>query len=107
MGFFQSLGQLVHELVEWLGVTFRRWIESLVETIQRKQREIESIIYQNFGLVYEVYVIFFQNYQGIVIMMMWTEYKQPVMVKLEKTPQNISIPTENQINNAPTYKLSL
>jgi hypothetical protein len=109
MGFFQSLGQLVNELIEWLGVTFRRWIESLVETIQRNwQRQIEPIVYENFGSVSEVYVIFVQNHQGIVIMMIWTEYKQqqPVMVELKKAPPNIHIPTENQINKAPRYKLS-
>lgn len=108
MGLFQSLGQLVDELVEWLGPIFRRWIESLIEKIKRVwQGQIIPIIQKTFGFVSEVYILFFQTYQGIVKMMTWSENKQPVMFEVEKAPSNIPLPTQNQIDSAPQYRLAL
>jgi hypothetical protein len=54
-----------------------------------------------------VYVLFFQAYQGRVKMMTWSEKKQPVMFEVEKAPSNIPLPTQNQMDSAPKYKLAL
>ncbi|MEH2064580.1 MAG: hypothetical protein V7K50_20355 [Nostoc sp.] len=108
MGIFQSLGQLFDDLVEWLGTTFSRWIKSLVEKIETLwKRQIIPIIHKTFGFVSEVYVLFFKTYEGIVTMMTWTENKQPVMFEMEKAPSGISVPTPDQIREAPVYQLGL
>ena len=102
MGFFQFLGKLLDDLINWLGRAFKVFLEKLIWALQQIWQEAIAIaLLAAFGQVSILYVIFYAGaVLGETIMEVWDpDYynsknsKPSEVFKLKQAPQDSPLPT--------------
>ncbi|WP_334191197.1 hypothetical protein DOP62_14135 (plasmid) [Synechococcus elongatus PCC 11801] len=98
MGFFQWLGSLLDDLVDWLGQAARTFLNSLLWSLQKIwETTVSAILYAAFGLVSILYVIFYAGVAlGETIMEIWDPNKYNTkpseIFRLKQAPQDSPLP---------------
>lgn len=109
MGFFQWLGQLLDDLVEWLGRAFTVFIEELILALKNIwELAVETALLAAFGAVSVLYVIFYAAASSAkTIMEVWDpnyfDSKPSEIFVVDKAPQDSPLPTHR--NKAKILKL--
>ncbi|NER38448.1 MAG: hypothetical protein F6J93_31600 [Oscillatoria sp. SIO1A7] len=99
MGFFTWGGSLIDQFIVWLGEKFRRFIEALVNALQKIwETVVATALIAAFGLFATLYVIFYAGAMlGETIMEIWdpryANSKSSQVFKLKQAPQESPLPT--------------
>jgi hypothetical protein len=102
MSYFQWLGSLVDELIDWLGDIFASFVEELISIVQRIWDTIVSTaLIAAYGFVVGLYVIFYSiGVIGETLMEIWNPnanvYNQrPQVFTIQQAEQKQLPPREN------------
>ncbi|QEI41340.1 hypothetical protein BMF77_01925 [Dolichospermum sp. UHCC 0315A] len=94
MGFFERAGVLLDQLIEWLGIRFKAFLEDLVSEIDRIwERIIRSALILAYGVGVVLYAIFYAGKEiGETLMEVWDpryhEKKDSQVFSIRQAPQS-------------------
>jgi len=98
MGFFSWLGELLDQLLDWLGRAVKVFLEGLIYLLQELwETVIVAALAAAFGFVAVLYVIFYAvGLLGETIMEIWDpnyyDSKPSQVFKMKQAPQNSPLP---------------
>ncbi|EDN70600.1 hypothetical protein BGP_2639 [Beggiatoa sp. PS] len=98
MGFFSWLGNLLDQLVDWLGRAVKAFLEGLMWALQKLwDAVVATALKVAFGFVVTLYIIFYAGVAlGETIMEIWdpsyVNSKPSQVFKMKQAPQNSPLP---------------
>ncbi|MBR8840774.1 MAG: hypothetical protein DSM106950_44115 [Stigonema ocellatum SAG 48.90 = DSM 106950] len=113
MSLSRWLDTLLDELVNWLGRVFSVWIQRLISIIQSSwEEQIAPILGYVFGVVTQLYVIFYRTVKDIVNMEIWDPNslrygKKSQIFSITKAPLAVPIPREEQRHTSQVFEINV
>jgi len=99
MGLFSWLGDLLDQLINWLGRIVKAFLEALIWALEELWNAVVAVaLVAAFGYAATLYVVFYAGYAlGETIMEIWDPHyhdsKSSQVFKLLQAPQDTPLPT--------------